>query len=384
MKEKRCKLVFLMGCLRLTYDDYLPTLKVAKALFLSEEKTDAGSYLYGFNGMEKDDEMYASNGNSYTTEFRQYSPRLGRWLSMDPVMHHQLNPYNGFDNNPIYFKDPKGSNSEGGPGDRAINKDIGDGTGDAAKAGTTEEIANGTVVYADVSLNNAGEKNNKAYSNAYQIAIANNIKLDDLYAMNPGLFENNREIGQGQKIFIAKTNVGVSGPEGERITIDNAPIKSFWSFDISSIFKDDNNMSDEKEKEFNDFREKQGGGASQGHATDNPADSYEDVRENEKKMWEAGESGGGLYWEYSTQGYQGCPICPNPLTGQRLYQAAANAGFSGSDTLPNWSYDHNKKMKVDSLFYVNGDTIRVQAGFIDSNGVGSTPRVSARNWKPLK
>ena len=41
-------------------------------------------YRYGFNGMEKDDEWKGS-GNIYTTEFRQYDPRLGRWGSTDPM-----------------------------------------------------------------------------------------------------------------------------------------------------------------------------------------------------------------------------------------------------------------------------------------------------------
>ncbi|MEZ4929190.1 MAG: hypothetical protein R2777_04175 [Chitinophagales bacterium] len=35
-------------------------------------------YRFGFNGMEKDDEV-SGDGNQYTTEFRQYDPRLGRW-----------------------------------------------------------------------------------------------------------------------------------------------------------------------------------------------------------------------------------------------------------------------------------------------------------------
>jgi len=46
---------------------------------------NSGEYRYGFNGMEKDDEVKGS-GNSYTTEFRQYDPRLGRWMSLDPLM----------------------------------------------------------------------------------------------------------------------------------------------------------------------------------------------------------------------------------------------------------------------------------------------------------
>lgn len=73
-------------------------------------------YRYGFNGMEKDDEVKGS-GNSYTTEFRQYDSRLGRWLSIDPMMSkypHQ-SPYAAYNNNPVYFIDPYGLEGVGEP-----------------------------------------------------------------------------------------------------------------------------------------------------------------------------------------------------------------------------------------------------------------------------
>jgi len=74
------------------------------------EKNRVNAYRYGFNGMEKDDEIKGI-GNQYTSEFRALDPRLGRWLSVDPVVHHHLSPYNSFDNNPIYWVDPRGGNS---------------------------------------------------------------------------------------------------------------------------------------------------------------------------------------------------------------------------------------------------------------------------------
>ncbi|MBT3424521.1 MAG: hypothetical protein HOD63_10470 [Bacteroidetes bacterium] len=37
------------------------------------------TYRFGFNGIEKDNEVFGT-GNSYTTMFRQYDPRLGRWF----------------------------------------------------------------------------------------------------------------------------------------------------------------------------------------------------------------------------------------------------------------------------------------------------------------
>jgi RHS repeat-associated protein len=79
---------------------------------------NVGDYKYGYNGMEKDNEVKNFAGSSYTTEFRQYDPRLGRWKSLDPLMaaFPWQSPYCAFDNNPVYYTDPLGLNSEGGPG----------------------------------------------------------------------------------------------------------------------------------------------------------------------------------------------------------------------------------------------------------------------------
>jgi len=43
-----------------------------------------GSYRFGFQGMEGDNEV-KGQGNSYTTEFRQYDPRIGRFFAIDPL-----------------------------------------------------------------------------------------------------------------------------------------------------------------------------------------------------------------------------------------------------------------------------------------------------------
>ncbi len=70
-------------------------------------------YRYGFNGQEKDNEV-SGEGNTYTTEYRQYDPRVGRWLSLDPLMAQfpDFSPFVGFNNNPIYYIDPKGLAAE--------------------------------------------------------------------------------------------------------------------------------------------------------------------------------------------------------------------------------------------------------------------------------
>ncbi len=78
--------------------------------------------------MEKDKEI-KGDGNSYTTEFRQYDPRLGRWLSVDPlkIFFPSLSPYCSFNNNPIYFVDPLGlkSNGKGNPKDYGVDPEGG-------------------------------------------------------------------------------------------------------------------------------------------------------------------------------------------------------------------------------------------------------------------
>jgi RHS repeat-associated protein len=70
---------------------------------------NGSSYRYGMNGQEKDDEIVGS-GNSYDFGARQYDPRLGRWMSLDPLMakYPGLSPYNFVDNNPIALIDEDG------------------------------------------------------------------------------------------------------------------------------------------------------------------------------------------------------------------------------------------------------------------------------------
>ena len=60
--------------------------------------------------MEKDDEV-KGEGLSYTSEWRQYDPRIGRWFSVDPEIEGFVwqSPYAGFNNNPVYFNDPLGN-----------------------------------------------------------------------------------------------------------------------------------------------------------------------------------------------------------------------------------------------------------------------------------
>jgi RHS repeat-associated protein len=67
------------------------------------------AYRYGFNGKEKDDEVSGS-GNQYDYGFRIYNPRLGRFLSIDPLTksYPMLTPYQFASNTPIQAIDLDG------------------------------------------------------------------------------------------------------------------------------------------------------------------------------------------------------------------------------------------------------------------------------------
>ena len=66
---------------------------------------------YGYQGSEMDDEI-KGEGNSYVTEYRLLDPRIGRWISIDPVLHPWQSPYASMNNNPIWFNDADGQKGD--------------------------------------------------------------------------------------------------------------------------------------------------------------------------------------------------------------------------------------------------------------------------------
>jgi len=79
----------------------------------AEDRSWSGGYRYGFNGMEKDNEVKGL-GNSYDFDARMFDPRLGRWLSIDPLAakYPFVSSYVFVLNNPIIFIDPDGREVE--------------------------------------------------------------------------------------------------------------------------------------------------------------------------------------------------------------------------------------------------------------------------------
>jgi RHS repeat-associated protein len=77
------------------------------------KKNNAKNYRYGYQGSEADDQL-KGDGNSYTTEFRQLDPILGRWLSIDPhtARFAGESPYISMNNSPVSINDIKGLEGE--------------------------------------------------------------------------------------------------------------------------------------------------------------------------------------------------------------------------------------------------------------------------------
>ena len=71
--------------------------------------TNLTVYDYKYNGKEWQDELSL---NMYDMDMRQYDPAIARWVVQDPVIHHDFSPYNAFDNNPVFWADPSGADSE--------------------------------------------------------------------------------------------------------------------------------------------------------------------------------------------------------------------------------------------------------------------------------
>ena len=102
-----------MACQKLTYNPVLSVVKnrSVKELTLKKSVENLRSdYIYGFQGSEMDNEV-KGQGNSYTTHFRQYDPRVGRWLSIDPILKAHESPYVWNTNNPIVYNDVLGADS---------------------------------------------------------------------------------------------------------------------------------------------------------------------------------------------------------------------------------------------------------------------------------
>jgi RHS repeat-associated protein len=127
-----------------TLDYYLPDVTTAQdyyafgGLMPGRTYTGSGNYRYGFNGKENDNEVKGV-GNEQDYGMRIYDPRVGKFLSVDPLTgkYPELTPYQFASNTPIQASDLDGleANFENGklkvqehkaddPIDQAVTKGI--------------------------------------------------------------------------------------------------------------------------------------------------------------------------------------------------------------------------------------------------------------------
>lgn len=136
------------------------------------DNPSGSNYVFGFNGMESDGDLKGEKLD-YTTEFRQYDPRVGRWFSPDPVVKPWESPYVGFANNPIYYSDPSGLD----PADPH-------GKNDTRVSRPTTRDPDGHYWVHTVQDNESPSSIAQAESNA-----GNSITLDQLAAWNTKIFK---------------------------------------------------------------------------------------------------------------------------------------------------------------------------------------------------
>ncbi|WPQ63658.1 hypothetical protein SIO70_02125 [Chitinophaga sancti] len=86
----------------LNANDYYPF-----GMIQPDRSYSSRGYRYGFNGQEKSDEI-KDGGNSYTAEFWEYDPRLGRRWNLDPNPRVGWSQYAVLNDAPLLYSDIKG------------------------------------------------------------------------------------------------------------------------------------------------------------------------------------------------------------------------------------------------------------------------------------
>lgn len=192
-------------------------------------------YRFGFNSMEKDDEIKGS-GNSYDFGARMLDPRLGRWLTIDPLAGKQpsFSPYKAFLNSPVIFNDPDGkdeflviivkSEKSGAQLRIAVPKPI----TNFVRAGNIREAGNSTTIYekqnyydfktvVTITVGSDGKTStdiihytlteSKRYSKTMFSSIVNGVKTGAIVDPNGWDLEGSGETQKGGYTLTTKSGV---------------------------------------------------------------------------------------------------------------------------------------------------------------------------------
>ncbi|WP_420571674.1 RHS repeat domain-containing protein [Kordia sp.] len=121
-----------LGNIRLSYEDINGDGNISPKTEIKEEnhyypfglkmrgfnnQITGRDHQYGYNGIEESNEL---GNNMLEMDMRQYDAAIARWVVIDPVTHFDYSPYQSFDNNPIYWADPSGTDAEGSAGNNIM------------------------------------------------------------------------------------------------------------------------------------------------------------------------------------------------------------------------------------------------------------------------
>jgi len=206
------------------------------------------AYRYGFNGMEKDDEVSGS-GNSYTAEHWQYDSRLSRRWNVDPVVKSWQSSYLTFSNSPLFKVDPNGD-------DDFFNKN---GTYIlSTRHGTAIRITNNVGITEEVALSiqeDLPTLKNYNYSNENNRTMLSNVATH--YAAKVGI---NKQIQVRQNdLAAASTKKGGKGTSDDVFSIFYTKEGGLTGSGLDDINNMTNTWAHEKIHQSDPFAKKAGG-----------------------------------------------------------------------------------------------------------------------------
>lgn len=172
-----------------SFNDYYPF-----GMEMPGRKFNPGTYRYGFNGKENDNEVKGT-GNSLDFGGRINDPRLGRWLSVDPktAKYPYCSPYVAFGNNPNVFIDPGGETLKVAAKDKAVINGFKTMVNKAFSGKVIAEVAeDGTTTFHQVPNTELTEYEAAALNELNTVVLASdnvnatlvendNLKGDDYY-----------------------------------------------------------------------------------------------------------------------------------------------------------------------------------------------------------
>lgn len=162
---------------------------------LDGRSESVGSYRYGFQGQERDDEI-KGEGNSVNYSYRMYDSRVGRWLAIDPLFakYPYLGPYNFVGNSPIRFVDSEGKEIIDANG-KVVNVKVVDGkpvfSGDGKLSAETEETIK---ILASTKIGAKYLKKANVSRDKFQLEVSDETVLFDAQYAEDGLLSKYPEL----------------------------------------------------------------------------------------------------------------------------------------------------------------------------------------------